>query len=324
MKRSYSQYSDDEYVEWVEANKPKPQSYGNPIVGLDFTIAHREGDTPESITKRIRQFFRKYVFQEELGETKTEKNPDGYHHYQGRGYLIKKRRFKEIQFKIPGFHLSPTTKAVHKNNDFNYVLKADTRLAGPWSDKDYEEPKVLTRQLKSFHKEEMYGWQTQALELMTAEDDRSIVLIWDLIGNSGKSILCEHAEYNNLAFEMPPMRNLEDIMAIAMCVPTNTCYLVDMPRAMKKDKLAEFYSGLESLKNGRAYDKRYSFKSKRFDRPQVIVFTNVLPAWEFMSTDRWVVYCMNPDHTMTKRTIAELKASEAVKNKPKPVAQPVA
>lgn len=101
---------------------------------------------------------------------------------------------------------------------------------------------------------------------------------------------------------MPPFRQMEDILACAIdnIMPA---YIIDMPRGMKKDKLGEFYSGLEALKNGVAYDKRYKFRKVRFDRPQVIVFTNVLPAFELMSKDRWCVYEMCDDYSLNKRSI---------------------
>jgi hypothetical protein len=125
-------------------------------------------------------------------------------------------------------------------------------------------------------------------------------LIHDTIGNSGKSIMSEYLEYNSLAFEIPPLTGMEDIMQFCMGFKSQKVYLVDMPRAMKKDKLAGFYSGLESLKNGYIYDKRYAAKRRRFDRPQVIVFTNVMPEWKFMSLDRWEPWTMQPDHSLTK------------------------
>lgn len=275
--------------------------FQNPIKGYDFTIPADKYASVDELTEVVRDWFNKYVFQLEEGE-------NGYRHYQGRGWLIKKRRFNEIKGKIPYFHLSPTTKGVHKSSSFEYAMKADTRVEGPWSDADYEPPPVLTRQLEDFLGKSLYPWQEDCLKLMEEEDDRRITLIYDVHGCAGKSILCEYAEYKKLGFEMPPMRQLEDIMSIAMCVKTQTCYLIDMPRAMKKDKLAEFYSGLESLKNGKAYDKRYSYRQKRFDRPQVIVFTNKLPAWEFMSKDRWTVYVMKPDKTMVQTPIEDFES----------------
>lgn len=76
-------------------------------------------------------------------------------------------------------------------------------------------------------------------------------------------------------------------MAMCMCKPPSRCYLIDMPRAMKKEKLYDFFSGIESLKNGYMYDKRYQFKDKWIDRPQIILFTNTDPDLRMFSVDRW-------------------------------------
>lgn len=56
---------------------------------------------------------------------------------------------------------------------------------------------------------------------------------------------------------------------------------------MKKDKLADFYTGIEVIKNGVAFDKRYTAKKIRFNRPRIVVFTNTLPILSLMSQDRW-------------------------------------
>ena len=66
-----------------------------------------------------------------------------------------------------------------------------------------------------------------------------------------------------------------------------------MPRGMKKDKLADFYAGIEVIKNGVAYDKRYNAKKIYFDRPRVFVFTNMLPCFDLMSKDRWNVWTLH-------------------------------
>lgn len=145
---------------------------------------------------------------------------------------------------------------------------------------------------------ELYPWQKQVEEMCTTRDFRSIKVIYDPIGANGKSIFAEYLEWKGLAYEVPPMVNMEDIMQCVMSVPGKKCYLIDMPRAMKKEKLAGFYSGLEAIKNGVAYDKRYSFRKIRFARPQVIVFTNRLPDTTLLSQDRWEIYEMTADKTL--------------------------
>lgn len=88
------------------------------------------------------------------------------------------------------------------------------------------------------------------------------------------------------------MNDMQDIMQCCMGIPGQKCYIIDMPRALKKEKLAGFFSGLEALKNGVMYDKRHSFKKRRIDRPQIVVFTNSYPDTSLLSPDRWVIYTM--------------------------------
>lgn len=262
----------------------------------DFTIYENHNafklDTHALIVE-LKQWAAKWCFQ-------LEKCPETSRlHLQGRISLIKKLRLKELVGRCTvKAHWTVTSKDVHDGANFSYVMKADSRVEGPWIDTEYMDPPVLTRQLVSFNKLEKYPWQTQVEQWCSETDDRSIKLIHDTIGNSGKSIMSEYLEYNKLAFEIPPLHHMEDIMQFCMGFKAQKVYLIDMPRAMKKDKLAGFYSGLESLKNGYVYDKRYAAKRRRFDRPQVIVFTNVMPEWKFMSLDRWQPYSMQPDHSL--------------------------
>lgn len=253
------------------------------IVSIDFTLAE-QFMTHTELQQHLQEWCKKWVYQ-------LEESDSGYRHYQGRVSLIKKRRLAEILNKfVPRGHLSPTTNGVHHSNSFNYVMKADTRVEGPFSDQDYEVPPNLTRQLRHFNDCSLRPWQAAMLNMCKYVEDRYITVICDFVGNAGKSIFAEYLEYHKLAFEVPPFRSMEDIMQCVMSVPTRPAYIFDMPRGMKKDKLGEFYSGIECIKNGVAYDKRYSFKKKRFDRPQVFVFTNCLPDFSLLSPDRWKVY----------------------------------
>lgn len=253
------------------------------ITSIDFTLS-ADVMTHTELQQHLQEWCKKWVYQLEESDT-------GYKHYQGRVSLIKKRRLNELVNKfIPRGHLSATTTGVHNSNNFNYVMKADTRIEGPFSDKEYTTPPTMTRQLRQFLTYEPYPWQTKVMEMAKQTEDRYITVIYDTVGNAGKSILAEFMEYHRVAFEIPALRSMEDIMQCVMSVPTHPAYLIDMPRGMKKDKLGEFYSGIECIKNGVAYDKRYSFKKKRFDRPQVFVFTNVLPDFDLLSPDRWRVF----------------------------------
>lgn len=147
-------------------------------------------------------------------------------------------------------------------------------------------------------------WQDALYDSILEGNDRSIQFVVDKTGDSGKSIFCESVRYKDLIYGIPPMRAMKDIMKCVMSMPPKKCYVIDMPRVMKKENLADFYSGLQSLKDGIAYDKRRPFKKQRFDRPQIVVFTNTEPNYEFVSAGRCVVYILDEHQhlSMASRT----------------------
>ena len=121
-------------------------------------------------------------------------------------------------------------------------------------------------------------------------------------------------EYVGIAEEIPSWRMMDDIMQWVMSRGLQNgfkkAYLVDMPRGMKKDKMADFWSGIETVKNGVAFDKRNYAKKARFDRPQIFVFTNVLPKFELMSKDRWKIWEIQKDHSYLEKVPKDYEEKE--------------
>lgn len=265
----------------------------NPVYGYD---CRWNGDeiTPEEIKRSFEGVVKKFTFQK-------EESDNGYIHYQGRISLIKKRRKCEIinnnlLSPMPNY-FEPTSRDEYRRGDAFYQQKKDTRIDGPWTDKD--EVKILTKQLKMFKGYELRPYQQAIYDECTKFHLRKINLIWDTTGNCGKSMLSEFLEYEGLAEEIPPFRMMDDIFSWVCTRPIKQSYIVDMPRGMKKDRLGDFYSGIEVIKNGVAYDKRYSAKKVRFDRPRIFVFTNTLPNLELMSKDRWEIWKIEQDYTFS-------------------------
>lgn len=263
----------------------------------DITLSQQHYSDQHAVAAALRPWCKKFVFQLERGAQ------TGFMHYQCRVSLITRLAETTVLNRVkagemPNGHWSPTSGEEAKKSQFSYVMKAETKVDGPWSDKDLQEPPKKTRQLLEFEGYQKYPWQLQVIELCKTHDNRSITLVFDRHGCNGKSILAEYLEYHGIACELPPMRSMEDLMQCVHGQNKAKAYIIDMPRGMKKDKLAEFYAGLECIKNGRCYDKRYAFKKDRFDRPQIIVFTNHLPKFDLMSMDRWVIYEIMEDFTM--------------------------
>lgn len=287
----------------------------NPKTSFDITIYEGHNDfglDHNKVIVKLREWCKKWVFQEEKCPT-TETL-----HFQCRVRLITRKRLKQVisvMGKELGGNYSITTLEIHDKQDFNYVLKADSRTRGPWSDKEFVEPPPMTRQLQVFidhvNSTGFRPYQEFLKEVCEGWDMRYIHLVYDKIGNVGKSLFVEWLEYMGLGFEVPPFRQMEDIMQFAHSFPNQKTYLIDMPRAMKKDKLGEFYAGLECLKNGKLYDKRNFGKARRMSRPNVIVFTNVLPAWDCMSLDRWQVWCMTKDFRLEALEIPNAESDDS-------------
>jgi hypothetical protein len=250
----------------------------------DFTLKYDADVTLNTLKDSLRTKCKKWAFQLERSDT-------GYEHYQGRISLIKRKSLKPLLslFNTPewaGVHFSPTSSKC--KGDVFYAVKDDTRIDGPWFDTDKEV--IVTKQMDLFNKWGLLPWQEKLKAATNEFCLRTIDLVYDPTGCAGKSLFSEFMETEGIAEEIPPFRLMDDIFQWVASRPIKSVYIVDMPRGMKKDKLGDFYSGIEIIKNGIAYDKRYSAKKIRFDRPRVIVFTNTLPILDLMSADRWSIW----------------------------------
>ena len=111
------------------------------ITMFDVTIPGDLYPNEVEVAKALNGWCKKYVFQKEQGDT-------GYVHWQCRVSLIKKRRMAEVlTIIVPkiGGHWSPTNNKVHAAGSFNYVMKEDTKIDGPWTEQSFMDPPKLTR-----------------------------------------------------------------------------------------------------------------------------------------------------------------------------------
>lgn len=246
----------------------------------------------QTIISRLKGIAKKYVFQLEEGES-------GYIHYQGRMSLAKKKRKPELLVLFGGDapnYLEPTCNKEYTTGDMFYQTKVDTRVAGtePWRDDDVVTyiPKQI-RQIK-----ELRPFQKTIIERLGEWDTRAINVVYDTSGCIGKSTLVGWCRAHRLARCLPTVTDCKDMMRMVCDMPTHTSYIIDMPRCMNKERLGGFYSAVEMLKDGYAYDDRYSFKEKVFDCPNIWIFTNDLPDNSYASRDRWKLWCISEDYSL--------------------------
>lgn len=256
-----------------------------------FTLKYDECPDEKILIRWLKANCKKWVFQHEKGEE------TGYHHYGGRLSLRKKKRVPEMI----NFVLKNNTKEINKmsvqpevteNDDDFYDTKEETRIEGPWCDRDEEI--YIPRQCREIA-ETLRPWQQKILDDVGIWNTRTINMIYDPLGNIGKSTFCTYMAATRKARQLPTVNDYKDLLGIVCDLPTSNMYLIDMPRALKKDKLGGLYSGIESIKGGFAFDMRYSYKEKFFDCPNIWVFSNVLPDWGMLSMDRWRIWKVNKE-----------------------------
>lgn len=265
----------------------------NACVTWDFTAFFDDIEAAKII---LRQFSKRWIFQQEKCPT-TDKL-----HLQGKVSLIKKARKNQvIDFFKPLNNARVSVTTTVNRNDWTYVTKLETRVAGPWSSDDPAPIKIPIQYSDQMIKE-LRPWQQSVLD-KSKIISRHVNLIVDTEGCSGKSTLVGYACCRKLAQNIPFCNDFRDIMRMIMDKPESNLYFIDLPRALKKDKLNQMFSGIEQIKGGYAFDDRYSFREKWFDAPEIWVFTNVKPKLKWFTPDRWLFWEISNKNELVKYTV---------------------
>lgn len=228
---------------------------------------------------------KKYTFQKEMGaET-------GKVHYQCRVSLKQKCRQMELIKKLrlaqlQRFHTSVTTNC-NKGNDF-YVVKSDTRLEGPFTDENF---KYIPRDIRNIVN--LYPWQAAMITRLSVYEERIVDVVIDVKGNNGKSRLARWMEIYCNAETIDFANDYKDVMRMAYDMGPKPVYIIDMPRAISKDKLFQFYGAIETLKSGKCFDDRYTYKKRLFDPPRILVFCNQKPDTSLLTGDMWKLWSID-------------------------------
>lgn len=243
--------------------------------------------SPKELIEIMRSEASEWKFQLERGEQ------TGYVHYQGRVRLIKKTRCSTWGRRWGFNYVRPTNENAQGNWD--YVTKEDTRIEGPWSWDDKRLPRDVAKV------EKLHAWQEELKDIAAVYEERKIHVVVDTRGNNGKTLFTRWMMCHGKAQLIPFCNDFKDIMRMVMDMPKSPCYIMDMPRAIKKEKLYQLWSGIEMVKNGYAYDDRYSFKQELFDPPNIIVFMNNEPDISLLSRDRWKFWEIGEEMELKKR-----------------------
>lgn len=263
---------------------------------FEFTLA-ADGITWMDVLKDTGNLCKKILFQLERGEE------SGYLHYQGKLSLHKKTRYAHKLFAgtcLEKGSFSPTVKENVDKWETSYVTKEQTKIDGPWTFDD--KPAYIPIQYRI---ENLRPFQQTILDKTTELNFREINIVYCRNGCVGKSTLCGYLSCRKLARKLPTVNDYKELMQIAYAVPTSRCYIFDMPRAIPKKNLQGLYSAIETIKDGHLYDARYVYKEKWIDSPNIWVFTNKLPDFSWMSSDRWKIWVVNDEYELVKYALED-------------------
>lgn len=236
------------------------------------------------LDKLIRDYAKHWCYQ-------LEKGDNGLVHWQIQMSLIKKRRgqtllpiLTEAGFKFG--HLKPMSNA---GRDTIYSIKADTRIEGPWSDKDKKPRYIQKRFRDSCPKQWQAKLEQELIQMQKDENDRNIMIKMDE-GNEGKSWFKGYMKmkYDNViilpASMTDPGQMIEYICSVAEEGGEYIIFM-DVPRSTSTKHWFTLAAGLETIKQGMLYDHRYKGKEVIIEPPQICVFCNARPPDEVMTKD---------------------------------------
>jgi len=248
------------------------------------TVSRRESPfTDVHMREWLTANCKKWAFQGEIGD-------GGYKHWQVAMNLKKRMRLTELVKAAAGGPMAGAHFSIMHDEEKGgeYVMKEETRVEGPWSSSDCEEPDDIKGKAP-------LPWQTFVINdcksKCNADNLRKANVIVDIKGGMGKSTLKKMMRYRKIAQIIPWSSNkVEDVMAMVMCMPKSNAYVLDVPRKVEKKSISNLWNIVESIKDGHAYDKRHVYKEKLLSTPKVWVFMNEMPNLSGLSPDKWKIY----------------------------------
>lgn len=263
---------------------------------FDFRLTPSKQDVKEwdtaAIKRVFKNWFKRWCFQIECGKA-TKK-----FHIQARlsvkvkdstrNAVVEKLKVLWAEDEGASWYVKPTSENAMGSN--LYVMKMDTRVEGPWSDRDgggYVQ--------KRFRDPTLLPWQERLLKLIKKHqeecNDRNIICVSEPNGRIGKSYFKGYCKSHFGAKIIPAtMADGGDMVRCLMAQVEEGdekvhVVMVDVPRATAPKHWFALARGLETLKQGFLYDERNSWKECTIEPPVVVCFMNDPPPHGCMSSD---------------------------------------
>ncbi len=234
------------------------------MVTVDFTVSARKMVMPIELFMASLPNVGHYAYG-------VEKGAGGYMHYQCKAELAMSMKDAFVYFSMLKIHVEES-----RNDAFDYVYKDgcyyDSQMCGcpDWTPTQ----------------ETLIGYW-----LSEGDNDRSVCVVVDTTGCSGKTFLSRSLEDMCLAVRVPMVPH-DKISGFLIDQPKYGRYVFDLTKVNGKRETTELMSQIEELKNGQIVDWRYHGRRWKYDigKPvMVLILCNVEPDHSLLSKDRWKV-----------------------------------
>lgn len=173
---------------------------------------------------------------------------------------------------------------------YGHVEIAQDKNFSGYEEKDGNFIKWPESPIQKFKDLKLKTWQIDVVETFEKQDDRRILVIVDKQGGNGKSYLSRFMEATDRADVCPVVSDeYNDYSSYCIEYPAKG-YVFDLPRATSIKRRSAMWMGIEQIKNGLLFEKRYKPRKVWIEPPKVLVFTNDDIPWDMLSKDRWETY----------------------------------
>ena len=293
----------------------------HPIKKHDVTISIRDSERIDDIRSRFSGWLEEHA---ELWVFQLEKTGETNVHIQARCHLKKKVRTMQlvstlaINCLVDAGHVNCSPTSGSAGNYFDYQMKAETRLEGPFSNKDLSVFDVRDdleflplHPWQEWIERVWFSAEGQNVENPTR---RKIVFCVDKKGGAGKSTFVKHCllkRPKEIAY-IPALGNAQQLSSALCQIGPYPYYLVDLPRVKTEETYNDLLYTLETLQSGLVSSTMYGkYTTMLLNPPQVVVFSNSkLP--DVLSKDRYIY--IYPETFTLRNKINDSKFSEILQD----------
>ena len=223
----------------------------------------------------------KYRYQIERGDSGTD-------HIQGILEFKDAIRFSRLKTAFPRGHFN---KCFDREQGLLYVSKTATRVRGPYNKGFKPIIDIISR---------LRPWQETIYQLLYCGerkvpilDNRKIIWVYDLVGNSGKTAFARFLRVKHKAILLAGSQKdcfyaLKTTFEADPGSMQNPLCVFYYPRSHDGNYIS--YNAIESVRDGLGMSTKYESGSIIWNPGRVLVLANTPPEVSKLSLDRWVIY----------------------------------